>query len=1048
MWLSDTSVKRPVFATVVNLLLVIFGIVCFTMLPLREYPDIDSPIVSINTNYPGASAEIVESKITQLLEDRISGVEGIKSINSNSRNGRSSITIEFNVERDIDAAANDVRERVSRALNNLPDQADPPEVFKANADEDTIAWFLLNSDSMSTLELTDYANRYIAERFSVVDGVARLQFGGARDYAMRIWLDRDAMAARGVTVQDVENILRAENVELPAGNIKSHDRDFTVRVVRSFRSQQEFERLVVKRGDNNYLVRLSEIADVMLSAENEEGEFRSDGKNILGIGIIKQSKANTLEVVRSARAEMERIKANLPDGMTIEPGYDSSLFIAESIKEVYNTLAVAMLMVVIVIFLFLGNVRATFIPAITVPVALVAAVTVLYALDFSINLLTLLAMVLAIGLVVDDSIVVLENVYRRIEQGEAPLLAAYRGTREVGFAVIATTLVLIAVFVPLVFMQGQLGKLFTEFALAVAAAVAFSSVVALTLSPMLCSKILSHRKREGKLGAWLQRSFHKLEHAYRNQLDIVCTKKWPTVLVVVLCFLASIQLVRMLPAELAPQEDRGTFFIMMNQVEGASYQSNSRNMRLIEDILTPYYQNGELNRMLIRVPGWGNSGGVAIIGSENWYNGQRRTQELVTEIGNKVNELPDVRAFTFMRSGLGAGGGGSRPIQFVIQGNTYEELALWRDIILKRAAENPNLLMLDHDYKETVPQILVDINIDRAGDLGVSVGAIGRALEAMLGGRRVTTFLDRGREYDVIIEGSDDDFRSPSKISNVYIRSDSSNELIPLDNLVTLREEATASALNRYNRMRSVTITGSMAPGYSLGEALEYLENIVRTEIEAPVGIDYKGESLLFQESGKSTAIVFILALLITYLVLAAQFESFIHPFIIMLTVPLGLVGALAGLYFSGMTLNIYSQIGLVMLIGLVAKNGILIVEFANQLRDAGIAFEDAVKRAATQRLRPIVMTAFTTVMSSLPLIIATGPGSESRMVIGMVILAGVALATLLTIYVVPVMYIAIARNTGSPLTISRKLEQLEQEAPDEHAADEVAPTQPTGRKP
>lgn len=1035
MWLSDTSVKRPVFATVVNLLLVIFGIVCFTMLPLREYPDIDTPIVSISTNYPGASAEIVESKITQLLEDRISGVEGIKSINSTSRNGRSNITIEFNVERDIDSAANDIRDRVSRALNNLPDQADPPEVFKANDDEDTIAWFMLNSENMTTLELTDYANRYIVERFSVVDGVARIQLGGAREYAMRLWLDRDAMASRGVTVQDIETVLRNENVELPAGNIKSFDRDFTVRVERTYKTQEDFRRLVIKRGDNNYLVRLGEVANVILTAENEESEFRSDGKNLLGIGIIKQSKANTLEVVQNAREEMKRIQSQLPPGTTIEPGYDSSLFIAESIKEVYNTLGIAMLMVVLVIFLFLGNVRATFIPAITVPVALVAAVTVLFALDFSINLLTLLAMVLAIGLVVDDSIVVLENIYRRIELGEHPLLASYRGTREVGFAVVATTLVLIAVFVPLVFMQGQLGKLFTEFALAIAAAVSFSSVTALTLSPMLCSKLLKHQKRESRLGTWLHNGFRTLEHAYRKQLDIVCTTRWPVLVIVALCFAASFLLIRLLPAELAPAEDRGTFFVMMNNAEGASYQSNSRNMKLIEDILMPYYQSGEFNRLLIRVPGWGNSGGISIVGSENWNNGKRRTQELITEVSQKINELPDIRAFTFMRSGLGGGGGSSRPIQFVLQGNTYQELAGWRDIVLAKAAENPNLLMLDHDYKENVPQVLVEINTERAGDLGISVGAIGRALEAMLGGRRVTTFLDRGREYDVILEGSDDDFRAPGSITSVYLRSGHSGELIPLDNLVTLREEATASSLNRYNRMRAVTISGSLAPGYSLGEALEYLENIVRTEISEPVGIDYKGESLLFQESGDATALVFALALMITYLVLAAQFESFVHPLVIMLTVPLGLVGALAGLYFSGMTLNIYSQIGLIMLIGLVAKNGILIVEFANQLRDAGVEFVEAVKQSATLRLRPIAMTNITTVMGSLPLLIATGPGYESRMVIGMVILAGVAFASLMTIYVVPVAYIAIARNTSSPKALAKKLEQLEQQTKDQSAA-------------
>jgi len=1041
MWLSDTSVKRPVFATVVNLLLVVFGIVCFTMLPLREYPDIDTPIVSISTNYPGASAEIVESKITQLLEDRISGVEGIKNINSTSRNGRSNITIEFNVERDIDSAANDVRDRVSRALNNLPDQADPPEVSKASDDEDTIAWFVLNSENMSSLELTDYADRYIVERFSVVDGVARLQLGGARDYAMRIWLNRDAMASRGVTVQDIESVLRAENVELPAGNIKSTDRDFTVRVVRAYKTQQDFRRLVIKRGNNNYLVRLGEVAEVLLTAENEESEFRGDGKNLLGIGIIKQSKANTLEVVRAARAEMERIKETLPQGTTIEPGYDSSLFIAESIKEVYNTLGIAMVLVIIVIFLFLGNIRATFIPAVTVPVALVAAVTVLFALDFSVNLLTLLAMVLAIGLVVDDSIVVLENIYRRIELGEHPLVASYRGAREVGFAVVATTLVLISVFVPLVFMQGQLGKLFTEFALAIAAAVAFSSVTALTLSPMLCSKLLTHQKRESKLGLWLHAAFHKLENAYRRQLEVVCATRWPVMIVVALCFVASYLLVKMLPSELAPSEDRGTFFVMMSPAEGASYASNSRNMRLIEDVLMPYYQQGEFNRLLVRVPGWGNSGGVAIVGTENWHNGKRRTSELMGEVGKKLNEIPDVRAFTFMRSGLGGGGGGGRPIQFVLQGNTYEELARWRDIVLEKAAENPNILMLDHDYKETVPQVLVEIDTERAGDLGISVGAIGRSLEAMLGGRRVTTFLDRGKEYDVIIEGKDDDFTAPGSITNVYIRSETSGQLIPLDNLVTLREEATSSSLNRYNRMRSITLTASMAPGYSLGEALEYLEHIVHTEIQDTVGIDYKGESLLYQESGSSTLMVFVLALLITYLVLAAQFESFIHPLVILITVPLGLVGALSGLYFSGMTLNIYSQIGLVMLIGLVAKNGILIVEFANQLRDSGVAFTTAIQQAATQRLRPIVMTAFTTAMSSIPLILASGPGSESRTVIGMVIFSGVALATLMTIYVVPVTYMVFARNTGSPKRLEQKLHKLENEAPDEHAADEIHPS-------
>ncbi|TXH93848.1 MAG: efflux RND transporter permease subunit [Rheinheimera sp.] len=1031
MLLSDLSVKRPVFATVINLVLVIFGIVCFSMLPLREYPDIDSPVVTISTDYPGASAEIVESKITQPLEDLISGVEGIINISSSSRVGRSNVIIEFNVNRDIDAAANDVRERVSRMMERLPDQARPPQVVKANGDDDTIAWFLLNSDTMTNLELTDYANRYIVERFSVVDGVARLQIGGERKYAMRIWLNKDAMASRNVTVADIENVLRNENVELPAGNVKSQDRDFIVRVIRTYKTQDDYRRLVVKKGDNNYLVRLGEIADVTLASENEESEFRSDGKNVLGIGIIKQSKANTLDVVRNVRAEVDRISASLPPGTTIVPGYDSSLFIAESIHEVYVTLGIAMVLVVLVIFAFLGSVRATFIPAITVPVALIAAVTVLYALDFSINLLTLLAMVLAIGLVVDDSIVVLENIYRRIERGQPPLLAAYHGSREVGFAVVATTLVLIAVFVPLVFMQGDLGKLFTEFALAVAAAVAFSAIAALTLSPMLCSKMLKVQPEKRGFSLFVHNVMEKVEAAYLRQLQMVTTVRWPSWLLLLCCMAISVFLVFKLPSELSPQEDRGTFFVMMSPAEGASYKSNQQNMRLIEDILLPYYEKGELNRLLIRVPGFGNSGGMAIVGSENWHNGQRRTPELMQEIGQKLNNLSDVRAFTNMRSGLtaGRGGGGGRPVQFVIQGNTYEELAKWRDIVLAKARENPNLQMLDHDYKETVPQILVEIDTERAADLGISVGVVGRALEAMLGGRRVTTFLDRGKEYDLILEGADSDFSDPTSITGVYVRSSGSNQLIPLDNLVTLKEEATSSTLNRYNRMRAITIMANLAPGYSLGEALEYLEGVVRTEIKDVGGIDYKGESLMYKNSGESTLLIFALALIITYLVLAAQFESFIHPFVIMLTVPLGMAGALGGLYLAGMTLNIYSQIGLVMIIGLVAKNGILIVEFANQLRDAGVEFTSAIHQAAVQRLRPITMTAFTTVMSSIPLIITSGPGSESRMVIGMVICAGVGVATLLTVYIVPVAYVALARNTGSPQDIAKQLHSLDNEA-------------------
>ena len=1029
MLLSDVSVKRPVFATVINLILIIFGIVAVSMLSLREYPDIDPPIVSVSTTYTGASANIVETRITQLLEDRISGIEGIKNVTSTSRNGRSDITIEFKLSRDIDAAANDVRERVSRALNNLPDQADPPEVSKANSDESAVVWYNLRSTNLNTMELTDYAERFLVDRLSIVDGVARVQIGGGRRYAMKVFLDRNAMAARGITVSDVEQTIRAENVELPAGEVESVDRNFEVRVARTFLTPDDFAALTVAVGSDGYLVRLGEIANVELTAEDDETEFRGDGVNMIGLGIIKQSKANTLDVARAAKQQITRIEESLPDNIFIVPSYDSSVFIEASIDEVYQTLAIAMMMVVIVIYLFLGNVRATFIPAVTVPVSIIAAFIVMYALGFSINLLTLLAMVLAIGLVVDDAIVVLENIYRRIEMGEPPILAAYRGAREVGFAVIATTLVLISVFVPLVFLEGNIGRLFTEFALAIAAAVAFSSFTALTLSPMMASKILKKRERSSGFGNWMDKRFSALENSYFNSLGKTLHQPFLMVIMLVVAVVALVQLSERVPSEFVPKEDRGNFFILMNAQEGASFESNASNLKQIEDVLMPYRENGKINRLLVRTPGFGGNAGIAIVGSADWDERDFSTFELMDEISAKLNTVPDVRAFAIMRSGV-SGGGFGRPVQFVLQGDTYENLVAWRDTVLEKASENRNLIRLDSDYKETSPQLLVNINRDRAADLGVSISDIGGTLEVMLGQRRVSTFLDRGEEYDVIIEGIEDDFRSPNSIENLYVRSSRTGELIPMDNLLTFEEQATSSRLNRYNRMRAVTISANLADGYTLGEALAYLEDIVRTELPDNVSIDYKGESQLYNEAGNSFVYVFLLALAVTYLILAAQFESWVHPLVIMLTVPLALVGAYIGLFFSDMTINIYSQIGLVMLIGLAAKNGILIVEFANQLRDAGMEFEQALKRAAAQRLRPIVMTGFTTVFSSLPLVLASGPGAESRMVIGMVIFSGVLVSAFMTLYVVPTAYSWMARNTGSPLMRTQEIEKLEKDIP------------------
>lgn len=1037
MLLSDMSVKRPVFATVVNILLIIFGVVAFTSLPLREYPNIDPPVVSISTSYPGANAEIIETQITQVIEERISGIDGIKTINSSSRDGSSRITIEFEQSREIDSAANDVRERVQRVMRRLPEQVDPPEVTKANSDEDTVVWYSLRSESMTTLELTDYANRYIVDRLSVVDGVARVDIGGERRYAMKIWLDRKAMAARGVTVSDIESRLRAENVELPAGDIESRDREFSVRVTRSYLSASDFANLSIVSGSDGYLVRLGEVARVSVEAENDRSEFRGNGINMVGLGILRQSNANTLDVVDNVAREVKRIQATLPGSMMLVMNYDSSVFIRDSINEVYQTLFIAMAMVILVIYFFLGNFRVTLIPAVTVPVSLLSSYIVLSAMGFSINLLTLLALVLAIGLVVDDSIVVLENIYRRVENGDPPLLAAYRGTREVGFAVIATTLVLIAVFVPLVFMDGNIGLLFTEFAIALAAAVAFSSITALTLSPMMCSKMLKKKERDSRFGQFVNNAFHRLEVAYERLVYKSLGLPIIAFAVVILTAWASYLLLDKVGQEFVPPEDRGNFFIMVRSAEGASYESNSRNMKKVEDILLPYIDQGKVERVIIRTPGWGNSAGIAIVGTVPFSERDWSSFDLLNDVRLRLQEVPDVIAFANMRSGI-SGGGSSRPVEFVLQGNTFEDLARYRDIVIEKAQHNPGLIQLDSDYRETVPQLKIKIDQNRAADLGVSVGDIGRTLESMLGSRRVTTYQDSGEEYNVLLEGERSDYRSPQDIDSIYVRSQTTGQLIPMSNLVTMEEAATASTLNRYNRMRSITISANLADGYSLGEALAFLENIVATDLPDDVSYDYKGQSLLYQEGGSTIIFIFSLALAITFLVLAAQFESFIHPFVIILTVPLAVFGALVGLYTMGMTINIYSQIGIIMLIGLAAKNGILIVEFANQLRDAGMKFEDALARASRLRLRPIVMTAFTTLMGAMPLVLATGAGAESRMVLGVVIFAGVAFSTFITIFLVPALYSGLARNTTSPLTISNELERLEALYPDRRAEDDL----------
>ncbi len=1042
MLLSDTSVKRPVFASVISILLIVFGLVAFSRLPLREFPDIDPPVVSISVNYPGASASVVETRITQVIEERIAGIGGVRFINSRSRDGRADISIEFNVNRDIDAAANDVRDRVSSVADRLPPEADPPEVEKADADDDVILWLNFASQNMTTPELTDYANRFLVDRFSAIDGVARIQVGGARDYAMRVWLDRRALAARGLTAGDVERALRAENVEAPAGTLESGPVSYTLRIDRSFRTAEDFANLVIAQGEG-YLVRLKDVARVERGTVDDRTMFRGNGEPMVGLGIVKQSTANTVDVAKSAKELMNELNATLPEGMQIYLSFDSSVFIEASIREVWTTLGIAVVLVTLVIFLFLGSFRTTIIPAVTVPVSVIATFIVLYSLGFTLNLLTLLALVLAIGLLVDDAIVVLENIHRRMqEEKETPLVASYNGARQVGFAVIATTLVLMAVFIPITLMEGNTGRLFTEFAVTIAAAVGFSSLIALTLSPMLASKILKphSESRSGPLAGFIQgidTTLDKIRDGYSRIFDFLVRRPIAIALATLAIMAGSWFLFQDLDSEYAPREDRGGFFISVRGPEGASFEYMERYLDEIERRLLPYTESGEISRLLIRAPGWGggyNQGNVVAV-LEDWDE-RRPADEIINEINAKMSDLPGIRGFAMMRQGLAGGGG--KPVQFVIGGPSYEELVVWRDTFLAAIeADNPGIVDIDWDYKETQPQYRIQINYERAADLGVTVAEIGTTLETMLGSRRVTTYLDNGEEYDVIVEGIRSEQNTPTDVQNIYVRSARSGELIPLSSVVTLQPFADSPTLNRYNRVRAITIDADLAPGVTLGTALDGMERIARDVLPTEATIDFKGQSLEFRSAGASIAFVFVIGLLIVFLVLAAQFESWIHPLVIMLAVPATLAGGLLGLWLTGQTLNIYTQIGLIMLIGIAAKNGILIVEFANQLRDEGKDFDTALKQAALARLRPILMTGLTTAAGAVPLIITSGAGAETRIAIGVVILFGSLAAVTVALIVVPTAYTLLARRTGSPGDVTRRLEEeLAEPAPAPHPAE------------
>ena len=1029
MILSDLAIKRPVVACVINLLLIVFGILAFQNLPVREYPDISAPIVSVSASYTGASPDIMESRVAKVIEDQLSGISGIRYIDSSSSAGRSRITIEFEPERNIEEAANDVRDAVSKAQSRLPDDIDPPTVEKSDSDGDGVISFAVSSDRLLAVELSDYVKRQLADPLSLVDGVSLVQLWGFNPYALLVQLDPTEMASRNITVMDIEKALRSENIEAPAGSISDAARTYMLRLERSYTSVKDYQQLIIRHNQDGSLVYLSDVAIVETGSKDDDQLYRVDGRNMVVMDFLKQSEANTLDVVNRVKEEVEQLQHFLPEGMSITPMSDSSIFIESAISEVYKTLAVTSALVILVIYIFLGSARATLIPAITVPVSLIAAFAALQLFGYSINLITLLALVLAVGLLVDDSIVVLENIHRRIDEGEPPLVAAYRGSKEVGMAVVATTAVLVAVFLPITLMTGTVGLLFKEYAVTLAASVCISSIVALTLGPVLGSRVLSLNVKPGGFSVWIDKQFAKLESAYGRLLHITLKHNWIPAVIVILSLGFTAYAYQQLPQSFVSREDQGRLYVRITGTEGSSYKVMEPLVDEIEQRLKPLTDNGPIETLGIRAPGWNGEHEMFLIIDLNLWD---QREETVFEVGNTIRQLlmpmADIRVFPMVPSSFGTRA--RQPVEIVIGGGSYEQVKEWVNLLMEKARENPNLSGLDMDYNETTPQMTITINQAYAHELGVSVADISKSLETILAGSDITTFIERGEEYDVTVRAPKDEFNSINDLGRIYVRSsnasNSSNKsaLIRLDTLVEVVVEGQPSRLRHYNRRKSITLSADLVGDYSLGEALDYLENLTITELPDQATIDYKGESMEYKRSSSSMAITFVLALVVVYLILAAQFESFIHPVVIMMTVPLALTGAMAGMLSAGLALDIYTQIALIMLIGLATKNGILIVEFINQLRDRGVEFEEAVIKGASARLRPILMTTITTLAGSVPLMLASGAGYESRMSIGIVVFSGVLVATIMTLLVAPGLYCLIARNTSSPDTMANELNQ------------------------
>jgi multidrug efflux pump len=1016
MILSDLSIRRPVMAWVMNLVILLIGIICYDRLAVRLIPNVDVPVVTVATNYPGANAQVIESQITKPIEDALSGIEGIDFIQSVSRAESSQVTVRFRLTRDADAAASDVRDRVAQARGALPDEAQEPIVQKQEADAQPIIYLAFSSDRHELIEIADYANRVVKDRVQNLPGVAQAQVYGNR-YAMRVWLDPEKLAGVGLTPADVEAALRAQNIEIPAGRVESRQREFTVLSQTDLRTPEQFAAVILDRSDAGYLVRLGDVAKVELGADSSRFRARFNGNNAIPLGIVKQAVANPLEISAALKVLLPQVTKSLPEGMKVEIAYDSTVFIEKSIHEVYVTVGIAVLLVMVVIFLFLRSWRAVLVPLVTIPFSLIGAFGIMYGLGFTINTLTLLAMVLAIGLVVDDAIVMLENIFRNVEDGMSPMEAAFKGSREIAFAIVAMSLTLAAVYVPFAFQTGRTGKLFVEFALTLAGAVVISGFVALTLSPMMSSRLLRHETKHGKFYEFGERVLRGLDDGYKRALGgVMAMRAW--VLGGMVVILAGLVLLfNALPKELAPQEDQGLVIGFATAPEGATIDYTDKYAKEMEEAFKAI---PEMDRFFEIVGFNGVTSAIGFVGLRDWADRDRTAQQVAGSLFPQFMGITGLMAFPITPPPLGQGGFG-QPVSFVVQTTgTWEDLDGVVQKMLAKIRENPQLTNADSDLKLDKPELRLELNRDKIASIGASVTTVGRTLETMLGGRRVTRFKQGTEQYDVIVQIADDSRRTPEELANIFVRA-ADGSMVQMSNLVTVKETVAAKELNHFNKLRAATISTGLAPGYTQSQALDWLEDALQ-EVAPGAQYDLAGQSRELRESGSSAALMLVLALVFIFLVLAAQFESWVDPVIILVSVPLAVFGAFLclvlintgnkmGLWNMVTSWNIYTQIGVVTLIGLIAKHGILIVEFANQLQAQGRSKAEAAVEAAGLRLRPILMTTGAMVLGSIPLALSSGAGAEARHQIGWVIVGGMSFGTVLTLFVVPVVYTLLARK-------------------------------------